>query len=817
MLTIFYSALLVLVPAPAHTEPNFASAIPCTTPSALSADETPDGGVDLDQRLAQLVERMEKERVELHIPGFALAVVKDGEVVLAQGFGLADVENNRAVEADTLFAIGSSTKAFTALAIGMLQDEGRMSFDDPVVNHLPDFAPKIDGPDKNGDSTLTMRDLLSHRTGFTRMTALWGPGTASRDVILRTAGNAEAWAGFREKFLYNNVMFMAAGEASAAAADKTWEELIQARIFDPLGMSSSNLSTSVAQKDPRLSLGYTWNEDTEGYDLKRMLDLASIGPAGAINSNVIDMAKWLRLQLARGEFEGERLVSEEVIQDTWTPNISMSKTASYGLGWMIHEDPDGLIIEHGGNIDGFGAQVAFMPEESVGFVLLTNVSVTPLQAKSISIVFEALLGENEVKPEAEAEFDRLLGDYVANFGPFANDDFEVLVQNGNLAVDVPGQTIYELHLPEEDGKRYFRLTREIAISFDTDEDGNPVGLKLYQSGMTFELPLSGVELAPEVPIEQFDRFLGSYRDDILSLNVEVKVANNRLAVDIPEQMVFQLHLPDEEGKRYFRVTNDIAVRFNQDESGLVTSMTFFERGQVREAKRILDEDGDEGLQLPSLDSILKNHGATDRAKLLLEHGSYRSRGTIRLAQSGIEGKFVFEARQSPPAYRLKVDLGPFGKMEHGSDGTIVWRQSEIRGYNESSGEELKQRLRNHPSNLHGDMKTSFDHIDIERRDSEGDRDLIVLKAKWGELPPRTIVVDAETGQRIRMSHNYIEGTMQVVISTTYEDYRDVSGVPVSHVMIEENVHTGRSIQTLESIELGVELADDFHIFKGAKD
>ena len=787
----------------------FLSTAAPTAPALIAEDQA------FEQRLAVLVERMEQERVELHIPGFALAVVKDDELVLAQGFGLADVEKERPVTAETLFAIGSSTKAFTALVIGMLQDEGTMSFDDPIVKHLPYFELKLEGPDSQGDSTVTVRDLLSHRTGFTRMTALWGPGTASRDLILHTAVKAEPWDGFREKFYYNNVMFLAAGEASAATTGKSWEELVQTRLLDPLGMTSSNLSTVVAQKDERLSLGYMWNEDTESWDHKRMLDLQGIAPAGAINSNVLDMAKWLRLQLGRGEFEGRRLVSEATLEDTWTPNIEVSGGTSYGLGWMLQDRPDGRVIEHGGNIDGFSAQVALMPEQGLGFVLLTNVSVTPLQAKSISLVFDTLLQDPD--EASEESFEKYLGNYVANFGPFDNVNFEVLVRNGNLAVDVPGQTVYELHLPEEDGKRFFRLTREIAISFELDASGNPVAMRMYQSGLAFELPREGVEIPAEVPLEELDRFLGSYRDDKLSMTAEVKIANNRLAVDIPSQMVFELHLPDEEGKRYFRITDEIAIRFNEDASGLVTSMTFFEKGEEREAVRILDESTEAAPPLPSLDEFLEQHGASDRAKLLLEHGSFRSKGKIRMAQSGIEGTYVHEVRQSPPAFRLSLDLGPFGSSQFGSDGEVAWRENSLRGYSEASGDALRQRLRDHPVYLYGDWRTSFDSVKLERQETEEDRELYVLEARWGDLPKRTITVDRSTGQRLRMQYNFIEGSISVPITITYEDLLEVSGVPIWRRMIEENIHSGRTIQTLESIELGVELADDFHAFQGSKD
>ena len=163
----------------------------------------------LPERLAKLTEELEMRRQELNIPGMAMAVVQGDELIYSHGFGSADLENGTPVTPETLFAIGSSTKAFTASLIGMLVDEGKMSWDDPVTKFLPYFELKIDTEDP--EATVTIRDLLSHRTGFIGMDLLWAGGAVSREEILRTATRAEPWLPFREKFYYNNVTFLAAG------------------------------------------------------------------------------------------------------------------------------------------------------------------------------------------------------------------------------------------------------------------------------------------------------------------------------------------------------------------------------------------------------------------------------------------------------------------------------------------------------------------------------------------------------------------------------------------------------------------------------
>ncbi|MCZ6834812.1 MAG: serine hydrolase, partial [Planctomycetota bacterium] len=405
----------------------------------------------LQDRLDHLIQRLDERRVELHIPGMAIAVMLDGEMVLAHGFGLADVESGRAVTPETIFAIGSSTKAFTSTLVGMMIDDGKMQWDDPMTSFVPLFDLQVDSDDP--DAVVTVRDALSHRSGFARMGVLWAAGTSSADMIFKTASKAEPVAPFRKKFYYNNVMYLAAGTAAARTGDTDWDTMVRERLLEPLGMNDSNTSVTEAMSDPRLSLGYIWNETRENFKRLPMRHLDAIGPAGSINSNVLDMAHWVQFQLDRGVYQGNRLISEERHQDTWTTQIDLAPSIGYGLGWFLQEWEGQPVVEHGGNIDGFGAQVALLPESNLGYVLLTNVTATPLQQGSMKIVWETMLGDlpDETQLVEAGDYQEFLGEYVANFASFKDDRFNVLVQNDKLAVDVPGQMIYELYPPDEQG------------------------------------------------------------------------------------------------------------------------------------------------------------------------------------------------------------------------------------------------------------------------------------------------------------------------------------------------------------------------------
>ena len=179
-------------------------------------------------------------------------------MIFARGFGVADVEKKTPVTPSTPFFIGSTTKAFTATLVGMLVDEGRMRWDDPVEKYLPEFKLAVQSKDPNDRAT--MRDILSHRTGFTRMALLETNRGLSSEEILRRASSVEAFAPFRQRFYYNNVHYLAAGSAAAAAAGTSWDALVRARILAPLGMADTRTSMREARKDPRVARGYAWDE-----------------------------------------------------------------------------------------------------------------------------------------------------------------------------------------------------------------------------------------------------------------------------------------------------------------------------------------------------------------------------------------------------------------------------------------------------------------------------------------------------------------------------------------------------------------------------
>jgi CubicO group peptidase (beta-lactamase class C family) len=409
-------------------------------PTALVAQQATATANDYTSALATIEKSLEEKRKEFGIPGMSLAIVKDDKVVYLKGLGVKDFEKNIPVTPDTRFAIGSSTKAFTAMLAVMSADEGKLSLDDSPKKFLPYFTLR----DEEAAAKITMRDLLAHRSGLNRTDLAMVTGVLNREELIRVAGMAKPTAKLGEKWQYQNIMYAAAGEAVAKAQNSTWDALIAKRIFKPLGMTNSDTSPDDMQKSRDYSFGYDYNSTTKVTRRLPQRPIPAAAPAGAINSSARDMAQWVRLMLGDGVFNGKRLVSEKGFAELTRKQINIAGTVDYGLGWFLRQWNGHKIVEHGGNIDGFNAQVAFMPDQKLGFVLLTNVTASPIGAIAMNTIWQALVGT----PAATAvKYGDPVSDPKKEVGKYllpAGVSFDVSWKDDKLVLTVPGQPPYPL-------------------------------------------------------------------------------------------------------------------------------------------------------------------------------------------------------------------------------------------------------------------------------------------------------------------------------------------------------------------------------------
>ncbi len=375
----------------------------------VSAPPSYGGGLDLSSLHGHVAHTMELFKV----PGLALGIVHKGEVVFLQGFGVRSVETGAPVDADTVFPVGSTTKAFTATLLCLLQEEGRLDLNAPVRDTLPEFMLSDPWVSAHVDTI----DLLSHRSGILEhdMLWLWNEEHPDQDTIVQRLRFFPQEERFRDSFNYNNFMYVTAGKVMERITGKTWAANVRERITAPLGMDSVIFRVRELDMDANLAMPHQIQEDG-GVARIPFRSMDNVAPAGCINASVRDMLAWAALHLGHAP---ESLPDKELLlaaaRATHLPRIAMpapeerlaesypgAHTLSYGLGWFLHDYHGVQLVEHGGNIDGMTAMVALVPDLDLGLVILCNLDT--------SFVREALMYH-----VADLFLERTPGDWNRHF------------------------------------------------------------------------------------------------------------------------------------------------------------------------------------------------------------------------------------------------------------------------------------------------------------------------------------------------------------------------------------------------------------------
>jgi len=348
---------------------------------------------DLDAYVSHALE-------EFHTPGLAIAIVKDGRIVLAKGFGVRRLGDPTPVDANTLFQIASNTKAFTAAALAILVDEGKLRWDDRVTQFIPGFQLS----DPYVTSAFTVRDMLTHRSGLGLGAGdlLWFHSNYPREEIIRRMRAAKFVTGFRAAYAYDNVMYIAAGQVIAAASGQSWETFIRQRLLDPLGMATAATSLLSMPAGADAATPHDWEDGHTAVTAADSVD--AIAPAGGINAGVADLAKWMIVQLDSGRLPRGRLWSSARTQEMWAPQTIMpidkppaSLAAlspnfdAYGFGWELRDYRGRKIVTHSGGLAGMTSNTELVPSEKLGVVVLTNMDSSLSEALCHWVV-DAYLG-----------------------------------------------------------------------------------------------------------------------------------------------------------------------------------------------------------------------------------------------------------------------------------------------------------------------------------------------------------------------------------------------------------------------------------------
>ncbi|VVB69031.1 D-aminopeptidase [uncultured archaeon] len=414
----------------------------------------------LKEILQDFEQYAEEGMKDWQVPGMAIAIVRDNETIYQKAFGVRKVNGTDKVTNNTLFQIGSTTKAFTAALVGMMVDEGKMKWNDKVIDHLPDF--RMRDPWVTREFTIT--DLMAHRSGLPEYSGAdlvtLGYG---RDYLMQSLRNTEPVTSFRSTYAYQNTLFLVAAALVENETGKSWEDNIRGRIFQPLEMSNSSVDMRSFQQAKDVAYLHQMRNGTVTalpMDWKYMDWVYVYGPAGGINSNIIDMTKWLRLQMNNGSFEGKQIISKNGTIYMHTPQTVIGAMPSgnsvfYCQGWLYQESRPYNIIWHNGGTLSHKTMVAFVPQAKIGIVILSNIftdlpdmlafqffdmyfgnpnrdysALALNQTKMADAQLNLIMPEQPEKPSPPLPLEK----YVGNYSNLTYGSINITQENGSLVV-----------------------------------------------------------------------------------------------------------------------------------------------------------------------------------------------------------------------------------------------------------------------------------------------------------------------------------------------------------------------------------------------
>ena len=355
---------------------------------------------------------------EWKIPATSLTIVKDGKPYYSSAYGLKNTVKNLPATINTLFPIASCTKSFTAVALGILADEGKLDWNKPIKEYMPDFQLF----DEVATNTVTARDILSHRTGLPRHDFVWLFNDNDRESIFKNMKYLKPSKTLYAQYQYNNLMYNVAGVLVERLSGKTWENFIREKILIPLEMKSTVLTYPEMFKNPDYSLSYKIEKE-QMVEAGFGSNVDAIGSAGSVKSNAVDMSNWLLMQLQNGQFNGKRIISEKNLKENHTPLQVVFPTeakypelgfGSYGMGWTMNVYRGNQRRQHNGSIEGFRSQMTIFPNNNLGIFITTNTGAVDYNFVNVitNYLSDNLLNMNQIdwnsrlqKERDEAKFE----------------------------------------------------------------------------------------------------------------------------------------------------------------------------------------------------------------------------------------------------------------------------------------------------------------------------------------------------------------------------------------------------------------------------
>jgi CubicO group peptidase (beta-lactamase class C family) len=546
-----------------------------------------------------------------HAAGFAVAVVEKNKIIYTNGYGYRDYENKIPVTPNTLFAIGSCTKAFTASLLGILREDGKVDYDKPVRTYMPEL--KFYNNEMN--DKITLRDMMCHRTGLPRHDLSWYLfSTQSRDSLIQRIQYMEPSDGVREKWQYNNFMFMVQGVVVEKLTGKKWEDNVREKIFTPLGMNSSVMSIEDLLKSNDAAIGYGRKNDS----IIRKMDyyhIDAMGPAGSINSSVNDMAKWVITWINNGKYNGKEIIPASHVKEAMSSQMIIAAGlpdkekpdlyfANYGFGWILSSYRGHYRVEHGGNIDGFSASTCFFPSDSIGIIVLCNQNNSTVPSIIRNLIADRILKlkyfdwntdlknsadkakkENDDAEKAKIKTDKPvtkithdIKDYEGLYSNNAYGTFEVQMQRDSLFAFLGTHTWWLKHLEYDIFQPFDKDPKD---GIDTSDKGDPLQFQMNMNGdiesidMKLEPAVKAISFtktpkAKELTKDSLQKYVGEYELNTITIKIYIK-NEKTLYLFVPGQPEYEL-VPVDKNKFNIKTLSGYSAQFNVNDKNEVTEL-----------------------------------------------------------------------------------------------------------------------------------------------------------------------------------------------------------------------------------------------------
>ena len=574
-----------------------------------------------DKRLKGIDKELNTILKETKAAGFAVAVVEKDQIIYSDGFGYSDIENGLKADANTLFAIGSSSKAFTSAVLGQLRDEDALSFDDSPREHIPELKFFND----QMDNSITIKDMMCHRTGLPRHDYSWYLfPTFNRDSLMMRIEHHEPFSEVREQWYYNNFMFMCQGIIAERITAKTWEDNIRERFFKPLDMVRSNVSIKELEKSENAAIGYNLKNDS--INVKQdYYQIGGMAPAGSINSSVNEMSNWLMAWINDGKFHGEQILPGSYLREAISSQMVMSGAlpddefpdmhmSTYGYGWMMSSYKGHYRVEHGGNIDGFSANVAFFPSDSIGIVVLTNQNGSAVPALVRNTIADRMLktertnwAERFAEKKAErkknaAEDDmesnridgtspsHTLDDYAKSFENPGYGKFTIVNENDSLFAQFERMKFYLDHYHYdifqayvvEDGTIDMSDREGLKLNFRTNEMGEISSVEMKIEPTLDPMEFKRAVKAIDIDDETLNVYVGGW--DVMGASIKTYIKAGSLYMFVAGQPEYEMIATDKH-KFSFKAIDGYRLEFIESSDGSVTEMKVIQPNGTFVAKR----------------------------------------------------------------------------------------------------------------------------------------------------------------------------------------------------------------------------------------